>query len=74
MHVLARRAGNLAGLLDLSLGELGEIMGDANANQLHSFLRASSQTAATQDRGLEDVGAAGGTQEQYLSADLPEDQ
>ena len=55
MHSLARRAGSLAGILDLSLGELVEIMGKSNADQLHNFIHASCQTAATQDRGFEEV-------------------
>ena len=55
MHSLARKAGTLAGILDLSLETLGEVMGNSNAEQLHQFLRANSlsNVPATQDRGQE---------------------
>ena len=55
MHSLARKAGTLAGILDLSLETLGEVMGNSNAEQLHQFLHANSlsNVPATQDRGQE---------------------
>ena len=43
MHSLARKAGTLAGILDLSLETLGEVMGNSNAEQLHQFLHANSR-------------------------------
>ena len=57
MHALARKAGTLAGILDLSLETLSELVGNPNAEQLHSFLHASSLSSipATQDRGVETV-------------------
>ena len=55
MHSLARKAGTLAGILNLSLETLGEVMGNSNAEQLHQFLHANSlsNVPATQDRGQE---------------------
>ena len=55
MHSLARKAGTLAGIVDLSLETLGEVMGNSNAEQLHQFLQANSlsNVPATQDRGQE---------------------
>lgn len=66
MHALARKAVNLAGIADLSLETLVEVMGNPNAEQLHTFLHASSLSSipATQDRGVEIPGEA--------AADVPE--
>ena len=55
MYALARKAGTFAGILDLSLDSLNEVMGKPNGEQLHNFLHASSLSSipATQDRGEE---------------------
>ena len=51
MNSLARRAGSLAGIADLSLEVLVEVMGRANAELLNNFLHSSClPPAPTQDR------------------------
>ena len=61
MNALARRAGTLAGIADLSLEDLAEVMGQTNAEQLSTFLHASClPPAPTQDRGPEASEAAEG--------------
>ncbi|CAE6968828.1 mei-9 [Symbiodinium sp. CCMP2592] len=55
MHSLARRAGTLAGIADLPLEALVEVMGKSNAEQLNTFLHSSClPPAPTQDQGVEE--------------------
>ena len=55
MHSLARRAGTLAGIADLPLEALVEVMGKSNAEQLNTFLHSSClPPAPTQDQGAEE--------------------